>query len=72
MAVAAIDFGNLAEGETEIGGALGVSSSINGGNSFAGAVGVKYGVDDQTAAIAKGWVGQNGNMAAAVGGTFRF
>jgi hypothetical protein len=73
MAVSTIDFGTVKTEELEIGVGVGMS----GGNyidetSFAAGVGFKYGIDDETAAVAKGWASQHGNYGAGAGVVWKY
>jgi len=72
-AIATIDFGSVKEDELEIGVGVGMSGghSIDE-NSFAAGVGLKYGIDDTTSGIAKGWISQHGNYGAGAGVVFKY
>ncbi len=75
MAIAVIDFGNVKEDETKIGIGFGISSNTYGAgtvSSTALGVGLKYGIDDDTAAVAKAWKGSNGAYGAGIGGIMKF
>ena len=79
MAVASVDFGDVAEGHFSVGFGMGYSNANynNNYNGWAGAAGVKYGAGEVSPNVymsvdAKGWISPNGNAAASAGVIFDF
>ncbi len=75
MATAAIDFGTVGMGQTEGGIGLGISGGDYGGSTVRGyaiGIGVKHGISDTEALIAKGWYAGNDSYAIGGGMTKRF
>ena len=69
-ALSAIDFGTTCKGKTEVGLGAG-SADAFGSREYAAAIGVKHGITDNTALIAKGTKGKDVD-AVAVAVTYRF
>ncbi len=79
MAVSAIDFGTVAKGHYSLGVGVGYAKGDhqNDYSSWAGAVGIKYGVGEVSKDVymsldAKGWISGNSNAAAGAGAVFDF
>jgi hypothetical protein len=70
-ALSTVDFAGYGEGEWEVGIGMGATTSDFGGAGLGGAVGVRYGVDDNTNLIGKGWV-SGSSAGGAIGATWKF
>ena len=69
-AMAVVDFGNVRKGQTQIGVGAGYAHgrfADGSGSSYAGALGLKYGITDRTAVVVKAWVGQHNAYGGGVG-----
>ncbi len=71
-AMASIDFGTTNTGETEIGIGAGISSGAGLDTAYAGAVGIKHGINDTDAIISKAWVSKDSAYGVGVGVTHKF
>jgi len=73
MSVSTIDFGTVDAGHFEVGVGVGMSGgNVINETSFAGGAGLKYGFTDETAGVAKGWVGNHGSYGAGAGMVFKY
>ncbi len=76
VALSTIDFGASYEGSLEVGVGFGVSGTRNYGSShltgYAGAAGMKYGINDKDSVIVKAWVGDHKSYGMGGGLTRRF
>lgn len=70
-AMASIDFGSIAKGETHGGLGVGVSHSWYG-SSTAGAVGLKHGFTDETAGVVKVWSAGSNSYGGGAGVVHKF
>jgi hypothetical protein len=70
-ALSTVDFAGYGEDTWEVGFGVGTSHSNSFGSKIGGAVGIKYGVDDNTNLMGKGWF-SGSDYGAAIGATFRF
>ncbi len=71
IAIGSIDFGSTCAGMWEVGVGIGTSAGLDD-QGYAGAVGAKYGLTDNTAIIVKGWGSDSDSYAMGAGATWRF
>ncbi len=71
IAIGSIDFGSTCAGMWEVGVGIGTSAGLDD-QGYAGAVGAKYGLTDNTAIIVKGWGADSDSYAMGAGATWRF
>ena len=69
--MAVIDFGSVCEGETAGGIGIGYAHSFDG-SSTAGALGIKHGLTDDTAVVAKGWGASSDSYGGGLGLVHKF